>query len=80
MWIRIIYEPVKAYAIKTGRCIVCGRPAKLSKTFEQTINPFNTNKEGSVKTIDEIWVELMVERREWLDKPIIHIKCEKMGG
>lgn len=44
-----------------------------TRKFWQTINPFNKNPDGSVKTRDQIMAELMKQRDEWLDE-------QKKGG
>ncbi|MGU3629867.1 hypothetical protein [Comamonas sp. C24C] len=44
-----------------------GRLRQQSKTFMQTINPFNKNSKGLVKSREEILVELHRERDEWLN-------------
>jgi len=36
------------------------------KTFFQTISPFNKNKDGKIKTRDEILVELRKEIQDWI--------------
>lgn len=37
-----------------------------TKTFCQTINPFNRNADGSVKTREKIMLELTKQRDDWL--------------
>ena len=60
---RIKFETVKRTARKT--VIVDGKKRKRQKTFEQTINPFNKNPDGSVKTRADIIKELNSECRKW---------------
>lgn len=45
-----------------------GRKRQETRTFMQTINPFNKNAAGRVKSHHEIWLELLEERGEWLRK------------
>lgn len=47
-----------------------GKPRQQTKKFEQTINPWNTNKDGSAKTREQIVVELNKARDSWLAKPV----------
>lgn len=72
----ISFEQVSMSNSKTGTCPVCGKKASRSKTFMQTINPFNTNKDGFVKSREEIRVELREKIEAWRKEPTIHAKCE----
>jgi hypothetical protein len=67
----VTFDSVKIRKQKTGIC-PCGKKITRSKTFEQTINPYNTNKDGKQKTEEEILVELNAEADEWLKEPIHH--------
>lgn len=42
-----------------------GKRKRKQKTFLQTINPFNTNNKGEIKTRIEIYEELQEEIKEW---------------
>lgn len=42
-----------------------GKKRQKTKKFYQTINPYNRNTEGSVKTREEIWAEIMKESEDW---------------
>ena len=50
----------------TRRWIENGRKRQETKTFMQTVNPYNLNAAGLVKTRGEIEGELLAERKEWL--------------
>lgn len=68
------YEVVPRLVHKTFRCTVCGRPGRRQRTFRQTINPFNKNAEGQVKTRAEIQEELKAQAATW--NPTVHERCE----
>jgi hypothetical protein len=68
------YEAVKFPVKKSFTCTVCGRRGQRSKTFRQTINPFNKNADGVPKTYREIWAELEVVAAGWF--PTVHAGCE----
>ena len=70
------FEEIKLYGNKSGKCSVCGKPCSRSQKFSQTLNPFNKNKMGDVKTWQEIKQELQAELIEWKGKPPIHSRCE----
>src|SRR5690625_2922910 len=48
------FREVIVFADKHGTCQVCGKRAKRSRTFAQTISPFNTNPDGSVRSEREV--------------------------
>jgi len=71
-----IFEEVKLYGSKSGKCSVCGKACTRSQKFSQTLNPFNKNEKGEIKTRQEIKEELCGELNEWRSKPPIHSRCE----
>ena len=72
-----IYERVQVGAYKAGPCAICGKRAERRETFGQTLNPFNRNADGSVKTRHEIWNEICAEARKWEQAgPVLHARCE----
>jgi hypothetical protein len=44
-----------------------GHRRQKTKTFSQTVNPWNANKDGAPKTRAEIFNELWEKRTEWLN-------------
>lgn len=46
-----------------------GKKRQQTKKFLQTINPFNKNADGSLKTRSQIMVELNAERDAWMQEP-----------
>jgi hypothetical protein len=44
-----------------------GKRRQQTKVFMQTVNPFNKNADGTVKTREQIHKELLAERKAWLD-------------
>lgn len=61
---------------KSGICPSCGKRAKRSQRFSQTINPFNKNSEGQIKSREEIYAELHQRGKSWMQTPTFHAKCE----
>lgn len=61
------FEEVKRTAKKRVPCQGDGCKKRLNRqtTFMQTINPFNKNADGEVKSYSEIWRELGVKCKEW---------------
>ncbi len=73
---KIAFERVKLSTYKTGYCKKCGKYITRSKTFDQTINPFNKLPDGTIKNRDDIFQELLKEAQQWKEKPVVHVRCE----
>ena len=73
--VKIVFDSIKHTARKTVKCTVCGKPVQRQKTFYQTVNPFNKNSAGEVKTASEIFNELVHRGKEWSVQPDSHQKC-----
>ena len=63
--------------VKNGICPVCDRDSRRTKKFYQTQSPYNKNKDGVMKSVDEIIVECEIERELWASDPCFHVKCER---
>lgn len=73
--LNITFPPVKHHVRRAGKCPVCHRIAVRQRTFYQTVNPYNRNARGLVKTHSEIHAELVVEADGW--KPdFTHWGCQ----
>ena len=48
-----------------GTCPVCGKRVARSRTFEKTVNPFNRNADGSIKTSAEVYDAVKAEGEAW---------------
>lgn len=62
-------------ASRTGRCKCGKRRVKRSKTFWQTLNPFNVNAKGEPKSLEEIREELKSDAERWLKSRITCREC-----
>ena len=69
------FEAIKRQVSKSGKCL-CGKRLTRSTTLQQTINPFNKNKDGVIKTYREIFDELMIEAKLWKEQPVRHYSDE----
>lgn len=65
------FEKVELHAAKSGKC-VCGKRLRKNKTFHQTINPWNKNMNGFIKTKHEIYDELKSQIEIWKSLPVRH--------
>ncbi|KXO90934.1 Uncharacterised protein (plasmid) [Tsukamurella tyrosinosolvens] len=59
------FETVRRGAQRTGACPACGKRTTRRRTFEQTVNPFNRNLDGSVKSRDEVFAAVSAEAAAW---------------
>jgi len=66
----VTFNEVTIQGMKSVKCAGgCGRTLKRSRTFWQTLSPFNKNAAGELKTRDEIYDELRAERGAWMNEP-----------
>lgn len=71
---KIKFEVVKYRKTTAITCSYCGKKNKRTKTFYQTINPFNKNSDGTVKTKKDIQDDLVLSASNWIPKYCI--QCE----
>ena len=69
------FDEVKMQGRKNSKC-ACGKRVTRQHTFSQTINPFNKNKDGEIKTRQEINEELRAEIEAWKQEPVLCTACE----
>lgn len=74
---RVVFQEVVLAFRKSGVCPGCGGKATRTKKFSQTLNPFNKNSKGAVKTEAEIKGELVSAGHKWRMEPVYHVKCEQ---
>jgi len=71
----IVYESVKEHRAKSSKCPFCRKPVRRSMTFEHTINPFNKNEDGSIRTYSEVLQRVNEEADKWIPD-FTHDKCK----
>jgi hypothetical protein len=69
------YQCVRRQQSRQGYCTVCGKPVTRSKTFEQTVNPWNRNEDGTPKTPQEVYASVSAEANTWEPDDFTHTKC-----
>lgn len=64
---RVTFPVVTHKAVRTIRCAnpECRKKMVRSLKFEQTINPFNVNPDGSQKTALQIKEQIVAKGKEW---------------
>jgi len=70
------YEAITERGWKSGTCAVCGKPARRQREFTNTVNPFNRNDDGTVRTREEVRRNVRRLRAEWESAPVLHARCE----
>lgn len=73
---RVTFRELKRRASKLVACAVCGAKVKRQRTFMQTLNPWNKNADGTVRSPEDIWRALDTEAGEWAVQPETCRKCE----
>ena len=68
------FQRVSATFDKSGECPVCEKRVRRSRTYSQTVNPFNRNEDGTVKTSYEVWLAVRAEGEAW-QPDFTHERC-----
>lgn len=69
------FTEVKVRATKVLPCPRCARAVRRSTTITHTINPFNKNVDGTVKTYAEVRADVDREVATWKAEPVICGAC-----
>lgn len=70
------FQEVKHREERSFVCTVCDKKGKRSRTFTNTINPFNKDPEtGLMRSYQQIVEKLRAEGAEWSPVPV-HDKCQ----
>lgn len=82
MRVTVTYDVVKAGATRKGSCIVCGKKMSRSRTFSQTVSPFNRDENRVPKSYDEVLKAVREQALAWNPKPdyFIHERCMTNGA
>lgn len=68
------FERVTVHRRKSGKCPRCGKRVTRSNTFEQTVNPFNRNGDGSARTFVEVRAHVEAIADAWVPD-FTHTAC-----
>jgi hypothetical protein len=71
------FEEVSSWATKSGQCKYCHKSCQRSRTFTNTINPFNKTPSGIVKGFKEVKDDVERLAEDWLKEQIYHERCFK---
>ena len=73
----VTFDEVAIHGQKSGKC-PCGKRRVRKASFSQTINPFNKNPDGTIKTQAQIYPEIKAERDEWMKQAIFCDACHPL--
>jgi hypothetical protein len=76
MIVTTTYQEYKMKGKKSGKCPGCGRRLTRSRTFGETLNPYNKNAAGMVKSPAEIHQSLAGKVERWEAVPV---HCDAFG-
>ena len=71
---RYTFPSIKRRAEKVGACPVCGKRSQKAKTFENTVNPWNRNTDGSPRSFDEVTEHVKQLATDWIPD-FTHANC-----
>jgi hypothetical protein len=71
---RFDFDVVRARRTKTGACPVCQKRTQRSQVFEHTVNPYNKNSDGSIKSHAQVREDVLREADAW-EPDFRHEKC-----
>jgi hypothetical protein len=72
----ITFEEVSQLAVRKGVCRFCGKRGRRQRTFTMTVNPWNKNPDGSVRTRQEVVAANRILADEWELGAFAHPRCE----
>lgn len=63
---RYVFQEIAIKATKRWKDSATGKPRSQTRKFFQTLNPFNRDSTGDIKTREQIYAEIKAERDTWL--------------
>jgi hypothetical protein len=61
----ITFRQIKTIVKKSGKCPICGKRSTKQQTICNTVNPFNKDKDGNVKSPDQVYQDVKAEAANW---------------
>ena len=71
------FQEVSTYRRLAGKCPVCGKRVTRSRKFTHTVNPFNKNDQGKVRTLLEVRECVNAEAEQWVPD-FTHAACAEL--
>lgn len=70
------FDVVRHRGTKNLPCPSCGKKVRRSTTVEHTVNPFNRNDSGAVKTHVEVRADAIAEVDAWRAESVLCAACQ----
>lgn len=78
---RVHFPEVKVVATRNMYCERgCGHKTTRQKTFISTINPFNKNPDGTVKTESQVRAQVQEKADAWRPEPYTCKACKEKAS
>lgn len=71
---RTTFAEVSLRGYKVGKC-KCGKRRVRREKFWGTVNPFNRNEDGTIKTREQVAAKVQAEHDTWMKEPILCDNC-----
>ena len=75
MKVTYTYDKIKHTERRNGTCPVCGKRVQRSTTFMETVNPYNRNEDGTVKSAQEVRESVRAKGKAW-EPDFTHENCK----
>ncbi|MCA1570762.1 MAG: hypothetical protein LC798_10690 [Chloroflexi bacterium] len=72
---RIVFPVVRYRATKSLPCPVCGKKVRRRWTVEHTVNPYNRNADGTVRTPQQVQERARAVGQQWERRPEMCSRC-----
>ena len=76
MMITTRFPVARVQAKRRITCAACGKRRTRQMTFENTVNPFNQNPDGSIRTYAQVMEKITAESEAW--QPTLCASCEPL--
>jgi hypothetical protein len=73
----LVFQALKGYATAKYTCLGCGKKREKRFTEECTVNPFNTNDDGTIKSARQVQQQASARAVAAKEKFLRHPLCSK---
>ena len=71
------FREMSVTRVRHGECPVCHKASTRTVRATQTANPFNTNPDGSLRSVPEVWAAIEAEA-DAIVPDFTHKKCREV--
>ncbi len=77
---RYTFDEIKRKRVVKALCTKCGQKRQRTFTADQTVNPFNKNEDGSVKSPEQVAAAVEAELAALCARPFECVPCWDAGA